>query len=114
MIHLKLFHFQLTKFQRHLDLKNQNLKLIIIFQERNGHVLTEEERAYIKNDVVIMSKAMKYMFNQKLTHMTSASNSIKNYKDLIGKRKFEHYFPKLPYEIDHDLRQAYKGRIYLC
>lgn len=78
-------------------------------QERNGHVLTEDEQNYIRNDVVIMSKALNYMFKQKLTKMTSASNSISNYRDIIGKTKFNHYFPKLSYELDHDLRQAYKG-----
>ena len=111
---LKIIPFSVDQVSKAFGLEESKLEIDYNLPREKGHVLTEEERAYIRNDVVIMSKAMKYMFNQKLTHMTSASNSIKNYKDLIGKRKFEHYFPKLPYEIDHDLRQAYKGRIYLC
>jgi len=30
-------------------------------------------------------------------------------KKYFGKSKFEHYFPKLEYEIDKDLRKSYKG-----
>lgn len=30
-------------------------------------------------------------------------------KKFFGKSKFEHYFPKLEYEIDKDLRKSYKG-----
>lgn len=53
------------------------------------------------------------LFNEKLDRMTQGSNALHNYKEIITKRKFEHYFPKLEYEIDKDLRAAYKGRIHL-
>lgn len=41
--------------------------------------------------------------------MTAGSNALNNYKEILTKRKFEHYFPKLEYDIDKDIRQAYKG-----
>ena len=41
--------------------------------------------------------------------MTTASNALANYKDTIGKSKFDNLFPELDYEIDKDIRQAYKG-----
>ena len=60
-------------------------------------------------DVQIMAKALKILFNEKLTRMTRASNALADYKEIITKQKFEHYFPKLDYEIDKDIRQSYKG-----
>lgn len=56
-----------------------------------------------------MAKALKILFNEKLTRMTRASNALADYKEIITKQKFEHYFPKLDYEIDKDIRQSYKG-----
>ncbi len=56
-----------------------------------------------------MAKALKILFNEKLTRMTRASNALADYKEIITKQKFDHYFPKLDYEIDKDIRQSYKG-----
>lgn len=85
------------------------MKWTIKSQENYGHVLTEDERKYIKNDVLIMAKALKILFDEKLTRMTRASNALADYKEIISKQKFLHYFPTLDYEIDKDIRKSYKG-----
>lgn len=36
-----------------------------------------------------------------------------DYKEIISKRRFEHYFPELSIDVDEDIRQSYKGRFYL-
>ena len=41
--------------------------------------------------------------------MTTASNSLNDYKSLISKSRFKRLFPKLNFEIDEDIRKAYKG-----
>ena len=41
--------------------------------------------------------------------MTQGSNALNNYKEIIGKNMFNHLFPKLEYDIDKDLRKAYRG-----
>jgi hypothetical protein len=71
------------------------------------------EQEYIKNDVLIVAKALKTLFDDNLTKMTQGSNALNDFKEIIGKKKFEHYFPLLPYEVDKEIRKAYKGRIHL-
>lgn len=72
-----------------------------------GYELTEKEIAYIKNDVEIVGKALLYFFNQKLNKMTQASNAFFDFKDIIGKKRFEKLFPVC--SNDKELRQSYKG-----
>lgn len=78
-----------------------------------GYILTSEEVDYIKNDVTIVAKALKVLFDEGLEKMTEGANALSNFKEILTKSKFNHYFPKLDYEIDKDLRKAYKRRFYL-
>ena len=68
---------------------------------------TEEEIEYIKNDVLIPARALKTLFDKNLTKMTIGSDALHYYKDMF--KHFKHYFPSLPYEVDKELRKAYKG-----
>ena len=67
----------------------------------------------IKNDVLIVAKALKVLFNENLKKMTQGSNALHDFKEMLSKSKFEHYFPDLDYEVDKDLRKAYKRWFYL-
>lgn len=71
--------------------------------------LTQEEIDYIKNDVKIVAMALKTLFDKGLNKMTSASNALADYKKILGQNRFNHFFPCLDYEIDSDIRSAYKG-----
>lgn len=82
------------------------------FRER-GHELTSEEQDYIKNDVLIVAKALKILYKNDLTKMTAASNALNDYKEIITRGRFTHFFPSLEKSVDKDIRQAYKRRIYL-
>ena len=68
---------------------------------------TQEEIDYIRNDVEIMARAMKFMFNEGLNKMTIGSDALHYYKKI--NKNFSMYFPQLPYEIDMDVRKSYKG-----
>lgn len=72
-----------------------------------GYQMTQEEIDYLKNDVVIMAKALTIMFTQNLTKMTIGSNALSQYKEM--NQSFRLYFPVLPYEIDQQIRESYKG-----
>lgn len=74
-----------------------------------GHILTKEELDYIKNDVTIVAKALKVLFDEGLEKMTEGANALSDFKEILTKSKFAHYFPKLDFEVDKDLRKAYKG-----
>lgn len=41
--------------------------------------------------------------------MTQGSNALNDFKEMLTKSKFNHYFPTLDYEVDKDLRKSYKG-----
>lgn len=74
-----------------------------------GHKLTEEEEAYVKNDVVIVAKALKYLFDMGLTKMTAGSNALSEYKEIMKLNRFRNLYKPLNYEIDKDIRRAYRG-----
>ena len=74
-----------------------------------GHILTSEEEAYIKNDVVIVAKALKYLFDMGLTKMTAGSNALSEYKEITKINRFRSLYKPLNYEIDKDIRRAYRG-----
>ena len=74
-----------------------------------GHILTCEEEAYIKNDVVIVAKALKYLFDMGLTKMTAGSNALSEYKEITKINRFRSLYKPLNYEIDKDIRRAYRG-----
>ena len=74
-----------------------------------GHILTDEEIAYVKNDVVIVAKALKYLYDMGLTKMTAGSNALSEYKNIIKLNKFRNLYTKISYDVDTDIRKAYRG-----
>lgn len=72
-----------------------------------GHELTPEEVDYLRNDVEIMARALKIMFDQGLNKMTLAADALMSYKAIVGPRAFERWFPEPEY--DADVRQSYRG-----
>lgn len=104
---LKILNMSVDKVAKGFNLPIQKLELDYKKEREVGHILTEEEIAYIKNDVGIMAMALNIMFNEGLDKMTIGSNALHNYKDL--NKNFKYLFPILPYEIDRDIRKSYKG-----
>lgn len=106
---LKIIPFSVDETAKAFNLPISKLKIDYKKERYRGWKLTEEEKAYIRNDVQIMAKALKILFDENLTRMTRASNALADYKDIITKSKFLHYFPTLDYDVDKDLRKSYKG-----
>ena len=104
--------FKILKFSVDRIAKDFNLpisKLTLDYEKKReiGHELSQDEIDYIRNDVEIMARALKIMFDEKLTKMTIGSDALANYKEI--NKNFNKYFPVLPYEIDKDIRRSYKG-----
>ena len=75
-----------------------------------GHELTQEERSYLANDVLIMASALRVQLEAGLDHMTVGSDALSEYKKLTGGPKmFNHMFPVLPEETDAEIRKSYRG-----
>lgn len=84
-------------------------KLEIDYKEKRekGHRLTKIEKDYISNDVEIMARALKVLFNEGLNQITQGSNALHDYKKMTGAKRFKKLFP--PPAYDYDVRQAYRG-----
>ncbi|WP_459584218.1 DNA polymerase, partial [Enterobacter hormaechei] len=72
-----------------------------------GHILTDNEIDYLKNDVEIVARALETIFSQNLPKMTQGSNALHDFKNIIGSKRFSKWFPQIRY--DHEIRQSYKG-----
>lgn len=104
---LKILNFSVEQIAKDFNLPIRKLELDYKANREVGHILTEHEIDYIRNDVEIMARALEIMFNQNLTKMTIGSDALDNYKKM--NKNFKKYFPILPYEIDKDIRRSYKG-----
>ena len=106
---LKIIPFSVDQIAKSFNLEISKLKLDYNKERSRNHIMTEEEKAYISNDVKIVSQALNVLMNQKLNKMTAGSNALNDFKQIINKYKFNHYFPELTKEADKDIRKAYKG-----
>lgn len=104
---LKLLPFSVDAVAKGFDLPIRKLELDYHVLRETNHVLTAEEKDYISNDVEIVARALKILFDEKLTKMTTASNAMHEFKNIFGKKRFEKIFP--PPDYDADIRQSYKG-----
>ncbi len=104
---LKILNFSVEQIAKDFNLPIRKLELDYKSTREKGHILTEHEIDYIRNDVEIMARALEIMFNQNLTKMTIGSDALDYYKKM--NKNFKKYFPILPYEIDKDIRKSYKG-----
>lgn len=104
---LKILNFSVEQIAKDFDLPIRKLELDYNAKREVGHKLSEHEIEYIRNDVEIMARALDYMFKIDLKKMTIGGDALFDYKKIIS--SFTHYFPILPYEIDQDIRQSYRG-----
>ena len=104
---LKILNMSVDRVAKGFNLPIQKLELDYTKYREVGHVLTNEEVEYIKNDVGIMAMALDIMFKEGLDKMTIGSDALAYYKEL--NTKFSYLFPIQPYDIDMDIRKSYKG-----
>ena len=104
---MKLLNRSVDKIAKDFDLPIRKLSIDYKEFREVGHILTQEEIDYIKNDVLIMAQALKIMFDLGLDKMTIGSCALRNYRDII--KNFGRYYPELPVELDQDIRKSYKG-----
>lgn len=104
----KIFpNFSVERLAQSFGLPISKLKLDYHTYREVGHELTKEEIDYIRNDVEIVARVLKEMFDKGLTKMTIASDALSNFKDHF--KYFRKYFPKLEDNVDKEIRKSYKG-----
>lgn len=106
---LKIINQSVESMPKTFKIPENKLEIDYNAPREKGHILTDEEEAYIKNDVVIVAKALKYLFDMGLTKMTAGSNALSEYKEIMKLNRFRNLYKPLNYEIDKDIRRAYRG-----
>lgn len=106
---LKIIPFPIEDIPKQFGFDIQKLEIDYNKPREKGHQLTDEEKEYIKHDVLIASKALKIFYDENLTKMTIGANALSDFKDIIGLTRFEHLYPNLEYNLDKELRRSYKG-----
>ena len=105
---MKIFpNFSVERVAEGFDLPIRKLEIDYKKKRPIGYQLTEEEINYIRNDVEIMARALKIMFDQGLNKMTIAGDAFNSYKQFVP--NFRRRFPVLPKEVDSDIRLSYRG-----
>lgn len=109
---LKILPFSVEAIAKGFNLPISKLEIDYEEKREMGHILTQQEIDYLRNDVEIMSRALLTLFNQDLRQMTQGSNALYDYKKIVGKKNFSKWFP-IP-DYDFDVRQSYKGGFTYC
>ena len=117
---LKLLPFQVKRIGESFKTKHQKLEMEYKGFRYAGCTITDEEKQYIANDVLVVKEAMETMFSQGHKKLTIGSCCLAEYRMLLGKPLYDEYFPNL-YEIPIDestygspnageyIRRAYRG-----
>lgn len=74
-----------------------------------GYEPTVAEWDYVRRDVLIVALAMQEILAEGMTRLTVGSDSLAEYKSLIGTKLFDKLFPVLDDDMDDEIRRAYRG-----
>ena len=105
---LKKLPFKVAVIAKAFELKMAKGEIDYKADRPLGYELTPDEKEYIVTDCQIVAEALRIQFDQGLKKMTNASDALGGYKGILGNR-FEKWFPQLPFELDQNIRKAYKG-----
>lgn len=106
---LKILPFSVEMIAKSFGLSISKLEIDYNEKREIGHILTDKEKDYIKNDVRIVAEALKIMIDEKLTKMTIGSNALASFKETKGRLLFMDLFPSFNRELYEDIKNAYKG-----
>lgn len=119
---LKLLPFSVRKIGKDFKTKHQKTEIEYTgFRQKNG-ILTDKEREYIANDVLVVKEALEIIFSQGHNRLTIGSCCMAEFKRTMSYWDFQNYFPNL-YECrltddNHDygsttvgeyIHKSYKG-----
>lgn len=98
---LKLLPFSVKRIGQSFGTKHKKLEMEYTGFRYAGCEITEEERMYIANDVLVVKEALEIMFTEGHKKLTIGSCCLSEYKKSIGNKKYTSYFPDL-YQIPID------------
>lgn len=96
---LKLLPFSVKKIGNSFGTKHKKLEMEYDGFRYAGCEITEAEREYIANDILVVKEALEIMFTGGHKKLTIGSCCLSEYKKSIGGKTYDSYFPQL-YDID--------------
>lgn len=104
---LKLLPFSVRQIGDSFGTKHKKLDMEYTGFRYAGCNITDEEKHYIANDVLVVKEALEIMFNEGHKELTIGACCLKEYKKIMGKEDYEMFFPDL-YKIPLADRYTYK------
>lgn len=117
---LKLLPFSIKKIGESFGTKHKKLEMEYEGLRYAGCVISDEEKEYIVNDIMVLKEALEIMFTEGNKKLTIGACCLSQFKQSIGGKTYDKYFPNLyQHHIDKDLygvdnagdyiRQSYHG-----
>lgn len=117
---LKLLPFSVKRIGQSFGTKHKKLDMEYTGFRYAGCNITEKEKKYIANDVLVVKEALEIMFTEGHNKLTIGSCCLDEYKKIIGKEDYEAFFPSLTDYLlvtskhkyttaDAWIRKSYKG-----
>ena len=95
---LKLLPFSVEDIGNSFDTPHKKLEMEYKGFRYAGCEITEEEREYIKNDVLVLKEAIEIMYTDGHVKLTIGSCCLSEYKESVGGKLYNKLFPNL-YDI---------------
>ena len=118
----KLLPLSVEKIGKAFKTQHQKLTMNYVGDRHENGIITDDEMAYIKNDVLVMSEALKIFFMQGHEGITIGSCCLKDFKTKITEPFYKECFPQLneielpqyltdeyTFTADDFIRKSYKG-----
>ena len=116
----KLLPFSVKRIGESFKTKHKKLDMKYEGFRYAGCTITEKEKEYIANDVLVVKEALEFMFTEGHNKLTIGSCCLSEYKKIMGKDDYQMFFPDLTTieldtslhkypNVDNWIRKSYKG-----
>lgn len=110
---VKILPFSLRKIAKDFETKHKKLDMQYTGERHANGNITEHERKYIENDVLVLAEALVKAFDFGLTKMTIGSSCLSQFRTMFNYKRYNYFFPDLrDYDgvnYDNIIRQSYHG-----
>lgn len=116
---VKLFPFSLAELGKAFKTKHQKLNMEYKGIRHKNGVIKDDEKEYIKNDVLVLKEALEFMLENGHEKSTIGSNCLSEFKKGFDAQDYKLFFPQLeeiPISIEYGaenadkyIRHSYRG-----
>lgn len=92
---LKLLPFSVKEIGKAFNTSRQKLEMEYQGFRYSGCEITDAEKEYIKNDVLVVKEAIEIMYQQGHNKLTIGSCCLAEFKHIVGKYDYKVFFPQL-------------------